>query len=337
MKDLLEKYSNLPGVSGNEGIIATEIDKDLGDQVATIETDSMGNLISCNSYSIDGTTIMIAAHMDEIGLMVKYIDDKGFIWFEGVGGWNWQTLLSQQVIFDNAVIGVVGAKPPHVMSEADRKMPADVKNMFIDIGATSKEQAEDMGITIGSTAVFHTKFQTLKNGFVTGKALDNRVGVVAMIEVMKRVNTGKVVYGVGTVQEEVGLKGARVVSRRLEPDLVIAVDTCLSGDHPGFEWKEAGSASGKVSVTIADGAGRGILVPKHIIDFVKDTADEYSIPIDFSVSNGGTTDGMATHENGIPTIVVAVSTRYIHSPVEILNMKDVENAVRLITALIEEW
>ena len=337
MKELLKKYSNLIGVSGNEKNISKEIKNDLID-IDYQYTDSMGNIISIDYGTCDYTSkIMIAAHMDEIGLMVKYIDEKGFIYFEGLGGWNWQTLLSQQIVFDNGVIGVVGAKPPHVMSEADRKMPADVKNMFIDVGASSKSQVEDMGITIGSTATFNTKFQSLDNEFVTGKALDNRVGVVTMIEVMKRINTLNTIYAVGTVQEEVGLKGAKVISERLQPDLAIVVDTCLSGDHPGFEWKEAGSASGNVSITIADGAGRGILVPKHIIDYVKKIADEYSIPIDFSVSNGGTTDGMATHGNGIPTIVVAIPTRYIHSPVEVLNMKDVENTIRLITELIDNW
>ena len=337
MKELLKKYSNLIGVSGNEKNISKEIKNDLID-IDYQYTDSMGNIISIDYGTCDYTSkIMIAAHMDEIGLMVKYIDEKGFIYFEGLGGWNWQTLLSQQIVFDNGVIGVVGAKPPHVMSEYDRSMPADIKNMFIDVGASSKSQVEDMGITIGSTATFNTKFQSLDNEFVTGKALDNRVGVVTMIEVMKRINTLNTIYAVGTVQEEVGLKGAKVISERLQPDLAIVVDTCLSGDHPGFEWKEAGSASGNVSITIADGAGRGILVPKHIIDYVKKIADEYSIPVDFSVSNGGTTDGMATHGNGIPTIVVAIPTRYIHSPVEVLNMKDVENTVRLITELINNW
>lgn len=335
MKQLLEKYSNLIGVSGNEGKISNEIRKDI-QYFDKKYNDSMGNLIIAK-YGNSDKKIMIAAHMDEIGLMIKYIDEKGFIYFDGLGGWNWQTLLSQQIIFDNGVIGVIGAKPPHVMSEADRKLPAVDKNMFIDVGVTSRSQVEKMGIDIGSTATFNTKFQSLNNGFVTGKALDNRAGVVTMIEVMKQLNTQNTVYGVGTVQEEVGLKGAKVVSDQLKPDLAIVVDTSLSGDHPGFEWKEAGSASGNVSITIADGAGRGILVPKHIINYVKRIADEYSIPVDFSVSNAGTTDGMATHGNGIPTIVVAIPTRYIHSPVEVLNMKDVKNAVRLITQLIENW
>lgn len=336
MKQLLEKYSNLIGVSGNESGIANEISKDLFDYVDSNIVDSMGNSIN-SIYGNNDVSIMIASHMDEIGLMVKYIDERGFIYFEGLGGWNWQTLLSQQIVFDNGVIGVVGAKPPHVMSEADKKLPAVDKNMFIDVGASSKAQVIKMGIDVGSTAAFNTKFQSLNGDFVTGKALDNRVGVVTMIEVMKRLNTNNIVYGVGTVQEEVGLKGAKVISDRLKPDLAIVVDTCLSGDHPGFEWKEAGSAVGNVSITIADGAGRGVLVPKHIIDYVKNIADEYSIPVDFSVSNGGTTDGMATHGNGIPTIVIAIPTRYIHSPVEVLNMRDVKNVIRLIIQLIENW
>lgn len=337
MQKLLEKYSNLIGVSGNEESISDEIRRDIKNHVNYFNLDSMGNFISYHDGKNSSQAIMIAAHMDEIGLMVKYIDNKGFIYFDGLGGWNWQTLLSQQIIFDNGIVGVVGAKPPHVMNEAERKLPAQDKNMFIDVGGSSRSQVKNLGIDIGSTATFNTKFQSLNGGFVTGKALDNRAGVVTMIEVMKKLNTKNTVYGVGTVQEEVGLKGAKVVSDRLKPDLAIVVDTSLSGDHPGFEWKEAGSASGNVSITIADGAGRGILVPKHIINYVKKIADEYSIPVDFSVSNGGTTDGMATHGNGIPTIVVAIPTRYIHSPVEVLNMKDITNAVRLITQLIENW
>ena len=342
MKELLKKYSNMIGISGNEENISDEIRHDLLDYSKNITIDSMGNIIvekcdQSNQGTYLDSRIMIASHMDEIGIMVKYIDDKGFIYFEGIGGWNWQTLLSQQMVFDTGVIGVVGAKPPHVMGDEERKKPADVKTMFIDVGAKSRKGAEKMGIDIGSTAVFNTKFQSLDNGFVTGKALDNRAGVTVMIEVMKRLSTKNTVYGVGTVQEEVGLKGAHVISDRLKPDLAIVVDTSLSGDHPGFEWKDAGSATGKVSITIADGAGRGILVPKHIIDYVKRIADEEFITVDFSVSNGGTTDGMATHGNGIPTIVVAIPTRYIHSPVEVLSMRDVENAVRLIVELIENW
>ena len=337
MKELLKKYSNMVGVSGNEEDISREIRIDLYKYIDWNDVDSMGNCINCTEGAADGRRIIIASHMDEIGLMAKYIDDKGFIYFEGIGGWNWQTLLSQQMIFDNGVIGVIGAKPPHVMSEEDRKQPAKDKTMFIDVGATSRKQVEKMGIDVGSTAVFNTKFQSLANGFVTGKALDNRVGVVTMIEVMKKLDTINTVFGIGTVQEEVGLKGARVAAENLRPDLAIVVDTGISGDHPGIEWKEAGSATGKVSVTIADGAGRGILVPKHIIDYVKKIADEESIAVDFAVSNGGTTDGMATHEIGVPTIVIAVPTRYIHSPVEVLQMGDVEKAIRLIVALIEGW
>lgn len=334
MKDLLEKYSNIIGVSGNEKNISSEMKNNIFEKY-TIDT--MGNIIFKTDEEGCKYKIMIAAHMDEIGLMVKYIDEKGFIYFEGIGGWNWQTLLSQQIVFDNGIIGVVGSKPPHAMTDKEMSKAIEDKNMFIDVGASSAKDVEKLGISIGSTAVSNTKFQSLNGGFVTGKAMDNRVGVVTMIEVMKRIKTDNTVYAVGTVQEEVGLKGAKVVSERLKPDLAIVVDTCLSGDHPGFEWKEAGSASGNVSITIADGAGRGILVPKHIIKYVKDIAEEYNIPIDFSVSNGGTTDGMATHGNGIPTIVVAIPTRYIHSPVEVLNIKDVENAVRLIVKLIERW
>ena len=335
MKELLMKYSNLIGVSGSEELISDEIRRDIT-EFDRKYNDSMGNLI-IEKTGTSGKKIGIFAHMDEIGLMASYIDEKGFISFEGLGGWYFNTAVSQQVIFDNSIIGVIGGKPPHAMETAEREAGAKLKNMFIDVGASTKEEVIEMGIDIGSTAVFTSKAKSLANGLITGKALDNRVGVVAMIDVMNNVCTDNTVYGVGTTEEEVGLKGAKVISEKLNPDLAIIVDTCLSGDHPGFSWKEAGSAIGNVSITIADGAGRGILVPKKIINYVKRIAKENDIPVDFSVSNGGTTDGMATHGNGIPTIVVAVPTRYIHSPVEVLKIEDAENATKLIRALVEGW
>ena len=338
LKLQLEKYSNMIGVSGNEENIACEIEKDaMGFGNTNFGRSSMGDAIIYGGKRDSRNTCAIFAHMDEIGLMVSDIDEKGFISFVGIGGWYWNTAVSQDVIFENGVVGVIGSKPPHAMKPEEMKAGAKLENLFIDIGAKTAGEVSESGIKIGSTAVSNTKFQNLNNDMVTGKCLDNRAGVVVMLEVMRTVRPINRVIGVGTVQEEVGLKGAKVMSERLHPDLAIVIDTTLSGDHPGFTRKQAGAASGKVSITIADGAGRGILVPKHVIKYVKDIARKYLIPVEYSVSDGGTTDGMATHGNGIPTIVVSIPTRYIHSPVEVLDMNDVKDAIKLIVALCENY
>ena len=337
---LMRELSLAPGVSGCEEEIAKIIERELKDVADTIERDSMGNLIATKKGSKKAPTVMLASHMDEVGLMVRFIDDKGFIKFSVIGGVNDQTLMNQTVTIHSSVgediVGVIGSKPPHVTKPEERNKVVKADDMFIDIGAKDKEDAEKM-VRIGDNITFNSLFVEYPNNLIMGKALDNRVGCYVMTEVLKRVDTKATVYGVGTVQEEVGLKGARTSAFKLNPDLAIALDVTLSGDHPGIKPEEAPVVMGKgPAIILADASGRGILAMQSIKDLLINAGDENDINYQLEVSDAGTTDGTVINltREGIPTGVLSVPTRYIHTPVSVCSMDDIESTIQLIVAAI---
>ena len=340
MKELLEKLSNAPGVSGFEDDVRDLIFKELEGQVDEINIDELGNLIAIKKGEVDGKKIMLAAHMDEIGLMVRYIDEKGFIKFSKIGGINDQMLLNQEVYIQSSkgnVQGVIGSKPPHKMKEAERKKILEYDNMFIDIGAPTREEAEER-VRVGDPVIIKQDFAELGNSLVKGKALDNRVGCTVLIEVLKQVESKATIYGVGTVQEEVGLKGAKTSAFRINPDMAIALDVTISGDHPGIKEEEAPAKAGKgPAIILTDASGRGLITHPKVKELLISVAEEEEIPYQLEVSEGGTTDATAIHltRQGIPTGVISPPSRYIHTPVSVVSLKDVENAVKLILAVLK--
>lgn len=338
---LLEELSLTPAISGFENDIREIISGQLEDYVDKIETDDMGNVVCTKKGEDDAPTVMLASHMDEIGLMVKYIDDNGFIKFIKIGGINDQMLINQAVIIhsENAKIpGVIGSKPPHVTKPEERNKVIKYTEMFIDIGANNKEEAEEM-VSVGDMITFRSFFEEYPNNKVMGKALDNRIGCYVMMEIIKRVESRATVYGVGTVQEEVGLKGAKVSSYSLNPDYAFALDTTLAGDHPGITIEEAPCKMGEgPAVILADRSGDGIITSKVMKDMIINASKKEDIPIQLEVSDGGTTDGTAIHLNrdGIITGVVSVPTRYIHTPVSVASAEDIENTIELIVAILND-
>lgn len=340
IKNLLAQLSEAHGVSGYEGAIGKLVETELKPYVDEIKTDRLGNLIATKRGK--KPSVMIAAHLDEIGLMVKYIEKEGFMRFSTIGGWFDQTLLNQRVVLhtdSGAVTGVIGSKPPHRMKKEEREKPIKAEDMFIDVGASSKEEVEQLGIAIGTTVTIDGHFATLKNERVTCKAFDNRAGVVIMIEALKRTNTEFEVYAVGTVQEEVGLKGARTAAFELKPDVAIAIDTDIAGGHPGLEKKDATVELDKgPAITVSDASGRGIITPPSVLKWLKDTAARHKIDYQLSVSEGGMTDAAIIHltRSGVPTGVIGVPTRYIHSPVELLSLKDIDTSAELLARAIEQ-
>lgn len=339
MKDLLKKLSDAPGVSGFEDEVRNIIIEELKDHVDEVEVDQMGNVITTRNGKPEGTKIMLAAHMDEIGLMVRYIDKNGFIKFSKIGGINDQMLLNQEVTIhtdDGEVTGVIGSKPPHRMKESERKKILDYENMFIDIGASDKEEAENR-VKLGDPITIKQEFTPLGK-YYKGKALDNRIGCAIMIEVMKRAETNATIYGVGTVQEEVGLKGAKTSAFKLNPDMALALDVTIAGDHPGIKEEDAPAKMGKgPGIILVDASGRGLITHPKVKEMLITAADEDQIPYQLEVSEGGTTDATAIHltREGIPTGVISPPTRYIHTPVSVIDMIDVENAVKLILAVLK--
>ncbi|HJJ77633.1 MAG TPA: M42 family metallopeptidase [Methanocorpusculum sp.] len=336
---LLEKLSNANGISGAEGAVAKIIRDEIAPYVDEIKTDRMGNLIAVKKG--DDFKIMLAAHMDEIGLMVQYIDEKGFIRFVGVGGWYNPVLVSQRVILHGEkgdIPGVLGIKPPHVMEEADRKKPIELANLFIDVGAHSAEEVEAMGITVGTTVTIDRDYQPLAGTVVTGKALDNRVGCAMLIGALKEMESKHTIYAVFTVQEEVGLKGAKTAAFSLNPDVAIATDVTIPGDSPGIERRKAPVFMGEGPVVVmVSASGRGHLADPRMVDWLKKTAKKHDIMIQIEVGDGGNTDASAINfeRGGIPSVPVSVPARYIHSPVEVIDLKDLQGAIELLRLAVK--
>ncbi len=336
---LLEKLSNANGISGAESAIAKIIREEVAPYVDEIKTDRMGNLVAIKKG--DDFKIMLAAHMDEIGLIVQYIDEKGFIRFVGVGGWYSPVLVSQRVILHGEkgdVLGVLGMKPPHIMGEADRKKPIELDNLFIDVGAHSAEEVEALGITVGTTVTIDRDYQPLAGTVVTGKALDNRVGCAMLICALKEMESRHTIYAVFTVQEEVGLKGAKTAAFSLNPDVAIATDVTVTGDSPGIEFRKAPISLGEGPVVVmVSASGRGHLADPRIVSWLRKTAQKHDIKIQIEVGDGGNTDASAINfeRGGIPSVPVSVPARYIHSPVEVIDLKDLQGAIELLCLAVK--
>ena len=338
MLDLIKKLSNSHGVSGFEKEISDVVKAELESIADEIKIDKLGNIIAVKNGNEQ--KLMIAAHMDEIGFVVKYIDDKGFIRITPIGGWFSQIALGQRVVLHGKrkVYGVIGCKPPHLMKEDERKKAIEIKDMFVDIGASSKDDVLKMGIEVGTPVTIDREVVELANGKITGKAFDNRVGVAVMIEALKRTKSDATIYAVATVQEEVGLKGARVSAFAIEPDAAIAIDTCPAADFPGSENAHMDIKLGKGAViTVVDASGRGLITNYRVLKWLKETAERYDIPYQLEVAEGGTTDATAIHltKTGIPSGVVSVPARYIHSPVEVIDLNDAESATNLVARALE--
>jgi len=233
---------------------------------------------------------------------------------------------------------VVGSKPPHLMEEDEKSKPVKWKELFIDVGADSKEDAERLGISVGDSITFDQEFRMLDKDTVTGKSLDNRAGCLMLIELMKRLNNPRAsVYAVATVQEEVGLKGARIAASKIKPDYGIVLDVAFA-DQPGVKEREITTALGKGPIiTYIEASGRGLMADPKLCKKIIDVANHYKIPLQTEVTYGGMTDAaiMYITGEGIPCISIGIPTRYMHSPVEVLDIDDITNGIELLLRFIE--
>ncbi len=339
VRELVKKLSNAHGSSGTEESVIGIVRKELKKSVDEIIEDHMGNLIAVKKGS--GFSVMLAAHTDEIGLMVKSIDDKGYLRFVTLGGWYLPTLYNQRVILQGVkgpVPGVLGGKPPHKMDEEERKKGVKADDLFIDIGATSSDDAREIGIEIGTTATIDQSVADLANGRLTGKAFDNRVGVALLVKTLQQVRSPFTIYGVFTVQEEVGLKGARTSAYTLAPDCAIATDTTFPGDYPGIDLRDVPVELGRGPIiTIAEASGRGLMASRKMVAWLKETAVKNDIPYQLEVGSGGNTDAaaIALERGGIPSTTLSIPARYIHSPVEVVDLRDIEAGIRLLVEALK--
>ena len=357
---LLEELSNEFGPSGFEW----EAQKILKKYVETfsdeILQDRTGTLIFTSKGSSDSPKIMIAGHMDEIGFQVAAITKDGYLKFHQLGGWWDQTLLSQRVkirtVEGKLIPGIIAAKPPHVIDAEERNKVVTKANMFIDVGCTSKKEVEEIGIRLGDPIMPDAVFEIWERPRISkeeeeeekkenvtlavGKAFDDRAGAVITAEVIKQLKAESIqhpntVYGASTVQEEVGLRGARTAAQMIKPDIGIALEVDIAGDVPGIDETKAPAHMGKgPSILTYDGS----MIPNpRFRDFVIKTAEELEIPHQLSVVPGGGTDAGVIHltEMGCPSIVIGIPTRHIHAHNGILDLEDVKNAIKLIVELIK--
>jgi endoglucanase len=339
--ELMQKLSEACAIPGSEREVADIMRKGLKASGFTVRESLMGDIIGEKKGK--GPKIMLAAHMDEIGLAVRSIDEKGFVRFMKIGGIDDRVLPNQRVAVMTSkgkVPGVIGSKPPHIQEDNEHKGVMKGKSLFIDIGASGKKEAEKLGISIGDPITFQSPFTRLAGDRFSGKALDNRIGCYIILELAKRLrNSNANLLLVGSTQEEVSFmgKGARITAYAEEPDFFIAVDTTVATDHP-----ECGSVQDEIklgkgpAIVLLEGRGSGNISDRRLVQWLIGACKKGKIPYQLEAVEGGFTDASEVHNvrSGIASISVGVATRYIHSNVSIGSAKDVELTTKLLEAAI---
>jgi len=339
--DLIRTMTMAHGPSGFEEDVKKLIKEYLTGK-AEFSQDNLGSLICKKEGTHTTPKLMIAGHMDEIGFMVNSITKNGYLKFIPLGGWRDQVLLAQKVIIKTTkgdVTGVIGSVPPHVLSAKEKDQVVEKKEMFIDVGAQSREEAQEkMGIFPGDPIVPDSTFHLLGEKMIMAKAIDNRVACCLFMNVIEALaNTvhANTVYGVGTVQEEVGLRGATTSANVVEPDICLTIDVTIATDMPGLEKEDPEIKLGKGPVlTLADAT---VIGNRKLRNFVIEIAQKNNLPLQFNTMMGGGTDGGAIHKSGfgVPTVVVSIPTRYIHSHYSIFQYDDYEATLELLLCLIK--
>ncbi len=342
---LLRELSEALGVSGHEGAVRELILAAIKDLVDEHHVDALGNLIALKKGSASvsrrakrtGTPakVMVAAHMDEVGLMVVFLEREGSLRFRPVGGIDERVLLSKRVLIgDNKVPGVIGVKPIHLLEEKQRNQVMRVQEMSIDIGASSKDEAERL-VKLGDYAAFDVPFAELGGPWraVKGKAFDDRAGCAVLIELLKESYPFDL-YAAFTVQEEVGLRGAQVAAYSIAPEIAFVLEGTICDDLPKKrDVSPTTTLGGGPALTVMD---RSVVADPRLVDLLVDTAQKEGIPHQFKQPGMGSTDAGAIHltREGVPSAVVSVPSRYIHSPACVLSGDDLDNTLRLMRATL---
>jgi putative aminopeptidase FrvX len=337
--EVLRKLLTAPGPSGYEQAAAA-VFRDAAAAFAEVSQDTVGSTVA-RVKGADGPLLAVVGHIDEIGLIIHHVDDDGFLWFSGVGGWDPIILVGQRVEIatrEGSIPGVVGKKPIHLLKEEERKQVPELRHLHIDIGAANGEEARGR-VRVGDVAVIAGEPLEYPNGRIVSRSMDNRLGCFVAYEVARLVaEAGGApgdVAGVAVTQEEITFAGARTTAFSLQPDVAIVVDVTFATDPPGSDEKELGShkfGSGPV-------IGRGSTLDPQVFELLHAAGEEAGIPFTVAASARYTgTDADAIHlaRGGIPTGVVSIPLRYMHSPVEMVQLEDVENTAKLIAAFAQK-
>ena len=327
---ILKTLTELPGVSGRETAVREYLKNLLKDSADEIRTDALGNLIVFKKGS-SNKNLLFCAHMDEVGLMIHFVDERGFLRFVTVGGIDPRTLLAQRVRVQtksDALWGIIDTKPAHITTEADRGKALGVKELFIDLGLSAEEAKKR--VEPGAWAVLDRSYEEFGDGKISAKALDNRAGVFVLAEVVRALkNPFYNVYAVFTVQEEVGLRGATTAAYGVNADVSLCLDTTGAADIPGCAPQDyICSLGGGVGLTALDAR---TITPENLFNELKQICDTHNIRRQVRVAPRGGNDAGAVHlsKTGVPTCGLSVPTRNIHSNVEIVSKQDLEDTFRL--------
>ncbi|MFV0246882.1 MAG: M42 family metallopeptidase [Mycoplasmatales bacterium] len=337
----IERLINAKGPSGFEQNIV-KIIKDIGSKHwDKTKQDKLGSLITIKDNKAS-YNLMLAAHMDEVGFIVKKVDKDGFVFIEPVGGWITNTMLSQAYIITTKTgkeyRAISGSVPPHVLTQEQRKKPVLMEDIYLDLGVESKDEVDKMGIEVGNMITPDNKFEVLNNkNYLSGKAFDDRIGCAILLSVQQELSKVKNIpniYGTFTAQEETGLKGAKTASTIIPADLAISIDTGVAGSLPGMTKAQADNKLGNGPLLMVLDSGH--LAHPKFRKHVQKVAKKHNIPYqpDFIA---GSQDGSSITKSraGVPSIAISIPTRYIHSHVSVIHKEDYKNAVKLIVEVIK--
>ena len=337
---LLARLTNANGASGFEREIRLMMKEEFEKLGVEISYDNIGSIVGTKVGKAGGPIIAIPGHMDEIGLLVTKITEDGYLKFQPIGGWWPHVMLSQQfnvVTREGKILrAVTGSKPPHILRGEERSRVLDINDLYLDLGVKSKEEAESFGVRVGDQVLPAIEFQQMANpDYLLAKAFDNRVGCAIAIEVLKELQGqehNNIVCGIGTVQEEVGLRGARTVAQMIKPDVVFALDVTIATDMPGL------SNSCKLgegpAILLKDGA---LLGHRGLREFVIDICEKHNIPYQIDYLASGGTDAGAMHlaHSGAPAMSLCIPSRYIHSHTSMISKKDYDSCIKLLVEVIK--
>jgi len=337
---LLESLSNAFGVSGFEDEVREKIQTIVAPFADALRTDVLGNLLATRHGRTE-RTFMLDAHMDEIGLMISHVEDAGFLHFVTIGGWDTRILPAHAVTIrtraGGSVRGVIGSLPPHILTPEERDRPIPLDGMFIDVGARSADEVARWGVRLGDPAVPAYPFERLPDGSVLGKALDDRVGCVVLIKVLERLAAEAPEMTVVcnfAIGEETGLRGARTAAYQIMPEIALAIEGTVASDVPGVAAPRRLTTAGSgPAITLAD---RSLIVSPRFVRALERTAEDHHIPYQLKRPLYGGTDAGAIHTSvgGVLAGSVSVPCRYIHAPLSLLRLSDVEETIRLVTAFV---
>jgi tetrahedral aminopeptidase len=326
MNELIQKLVEAYGPSGFEDNVRRLIRAEIEPFADEISVDALGNLIARKKGSGEGLKVMVAAHMDEIGVMATHITKEGFVRFTNIGGVLAHTLLGNRIEFDNGVIGIV-----YCDKIEDRNQVHPLNKHFLDVGASSRE---DCPISVGAAGVFQRNFLA-QGDHLTAKSMDDRIGCVVAIEALKRIeDTPHDLYFVFSVQEEVGTRGALTAANHLLPDIGIALDVTLTGDLPEARPMAVSLGQGS-AIKVKDS---GMIAHAGLVQIMRRRAEEAGLPFQMEVLDGGTTDArsMQVAGPGCAAGCISIPCRYVHSQSETVSAQDVENGIKLLTAVLSQ-